>query len=66
MTYLLSAFCIAVGIALIRKPNLFWELEHFLTVKGGDPTKAYMIIKRIIGIVCVCGGIAGIVISLIV
>ncbi|WHH59308.1 hypothetical protein [Petroclostridium sp. X23] len=38
MTYILCGLCIILGVALIRKPDLFWGIEHFLSVKDGEPT----------------------------
>ena len=38
---------IILGLALIRKPDLFWEIEHYFSVRGGEPTNFYLVIRRI-------------------
>ncbi len=65
MIFILSVLCIILGIALINKPDIFWELEHFLSVKDGAPTHFYLVVKRVIGVLVVCGGVAGIVVAFI-
>lgn len=64
MTFILIVFCIVGGIALIKKPDMLWELEHFLSVKHGEPTDFYLVYKRIIGVLLLCGGIVGIVVTI--
>ena len=44
----------------VSETGAFWEIEHFLTVEDGEPTKFYIISRRIAGVIMVCGGIAGI------
>lgn len=64
MTYILCVICIILGLALIRKPDLFWEIEHYFSVRGGEPTNFYLVIRRIIGISVVYGGVIGLIIML--
>lgn len=66
MTFILCVLCIILGVALIRKPDLFWEIEHYFSVSGGEPTNFYFVYKRIIGIIVVCGGVIGLVMMLII
>lgn len=54
MTYILCVLCIILGVALIRKPDLFWEIEHYFSVRGGEPINLYLVSRRIIGIIVVC------------
>ncbi len=61
MTLLIAGLiCVIGGMMMFQKPELFWEIEHFLTVEDGEPTKFYIISRRIAGVIMVCGGIAGI------
>ena len=64
MTYILCVICIILGLALIRKPDLFLEIEHYFSVRGGEPTNFYLVIRRIIGISVVYGGVIGLIIML--
>jgi len=66
MTYVLCVLCIILGVVLIRKPDLFWEIEHYFSVKGGEPTSFYLELKRIVGIAVICGGVICLVVMLIV
>lgn len=66
MTYILCVICIILGLDLIRKPDLFWKIEHYLSVRGGEPTNFYLVTRRIIGISVVCGGVIGLIIMLII
>ena len=66
MTYILCVICIILGLDLIRKPDLFWKIEHYFSVRGGEPTNFYLVTRRIIGISVVCGGVIGLIIMLII
>ena len=57
MELLLSILCILLGVAALRRPDVFWHLSHFLTVKDGEPTKFYLVAERIIGAVALLLGI---------
>ena len=65
MIFIFSVLCIILGTALINKPDIFWKLEHFLSVKDGEPTHFYIVVKQVIGVLMVCGGVAGIVVAFI-
>lgn len=47
-----------LGILMMLKPELLWEIEHFFTVKNGEPTDLYLALMRIGGaiftVVAVC------------
>lgn len=57
MELLLSILCILLGAAALRRPDVFWHLGHFLTVKDGEPTKFYLVAQRILGAVALLLGI---------
>lgn len=38
------------SIFMIIKPEIMWKIEHFLTVKDGEPTDLYILITRLTGI----------------
>ena len=46
-------FLFAVGILMIKKPEIFWKIEHFLTVREGKPSGLYLAIVRISGVACI-------------
>ena len=46
-------FLFAVGILMIGKPEVFWKIEHFLTVREGKPSELYLAIVRISGVACI-------------
>ena len=62
MEFLCCLLCIVLGAVSAYDPDLFWQLEHFWAVEGGAPTKAYRIVRRAVGVFCVCAGAAGLVI----
>lgn len=64
MTFLLSVLCILIGAAAIYKPDVFWNLQHFLYVKDGEPTKFYLICTRAVGVLAICVGVAGVVLEM--
>ena len=36
--------------AMIFKPELLWKIEHFFSVKGGEPTDLYLGLMRVAGV----------------
>lgn len=42
---------LALGLFFLAKPEIVWELQHFLTVKNGEPTDFALRQLRIGGIV---------------
>ena len=49
MKYLYLLLLIILSIFMIFKPTLLWEIEHFLSVKNGEPTDLYITLMRIGG-----------------
>ena len=35
---------------MIFKPELLWKIEHFFSVKGGEPTDLYLGLMRVAGV----------------
>lgn len=49
------------GLFMVFFPDAVWHIQHFLDVRGGEPTDFYLITTRIGGGLCVivatvCGG----------
>ncbi len=47
---------IAIGIFRVAAPDIAWEIEHYFSVKGGEPTEFYLIGTRITGVVMIILG----------
>lgn len=58
MNLILSIIVIIVGSIMVRKPTFVWEIQTFLIVKDGEPTKFYLILVRTFGILAIVAGIA--------
>lgn len=43
-------------------PDLVWQLEHLLDVRGGEPTDFYLKLHRIVGSVCLAAAAVGLVV----
>ena len=39
---LVSVVVIALGIFMVRKPELCWKLKHALDTEGGEPSRHYL------------------------
>lgn len=48
-TLLLLVFLIALSLLMIGGPEWLWKIEHFLEVKGGEPTDFYLAVMRVMG-----------------
>lgn len=46
-------FLLISGVVMIKNPRFVWRVEHFFTVKDGEPTDLYINIVRVIGGVCI-------------
>ncbi|MCH9274960.1 hypothetical protein JS533_001480 [Bifidobacterium amazonense] len=57
---ILAIFTLAFGILSIIAPEAMWKIEHCLDVRGGEPTKYYLIMQRIFGVFTVIVCIAAI------
>lgn len=44
-------FLLGLGAFMVIKPDLFWRLEHFMTVEDGEPTDFYIASRRIAGVI---------------
>lgn len=49
MVYIIFIIMFLGGILMVVNPKLAWELEHFFSVKGGEPTDFYLVTTRISG-----------------
>ena len=50
MEFLVTIFLFLIGLAMLLKPELIWKLDHFLSVKGGEPTELYIALTRLSGV----------------
>lgn len=57
MDFLYLVLLIGIGIFMVIKPDLCWKMDHFFTVKNGEPTEFYIGVTRLIGIFCVLVGL---------
>ena len=62
MELILTLILFFWGLFMVRFPDVVWHLQHFLHVRGGEPTDFYLITTRISGGICmivavVCCGI---------
>ena len=46
-------FLLISGIVMIKNPGFVWRVDHFFTVKDGEPTDLYIHIVRVIGVICI-------------
>jgi hypothetical protein len=49
--------CIGTGLLMLIKPEIMWEIRHFLSVKNGEPTDFYLFTTRMGGIILIIVGI---------
>ncbi len=49
MKYFYLLILIVLSVFMIFKPTLLWKIEHFLSVKNGEPTDLYITLMRIGG-----------------
>lgn len=52
-------FLFVFGLLLLIRPELVWKLDHFLSVKNGEPTELYLAVARISGLVFLLIAIGG-------
>lgn len=65
MDYIWVILLIALGLAMLIKPEILWRIEHMLTVKNGEPTELYLALMRIGGIFFAGAGIVVLIVSLV-
>lgn len=49
MVYFWMALLLVISIFMIIKPELFWKIDHILTVKNGEPTEFSIALIRVGG-----------------
>lgn len=49
MEWLYPLLLFLLGLFMVAKPEILWKLEHFLTVKDGEPSDLYLALTRIGG-----------------
>jgi hypothetical protein len=57
MEYVLLILLTGLGAAMAAAPRVFWKLEHFFSVKGGEPTELYLALTRLSGALFVLTGL---------
>ena len=50
MEYLALPALLVLGLFMLLKPELLWKIEHFFSVKGGEPTDFYLAMMRVGGV----------------
>ena len=48
-----SILVMLAGLAMLLKPDFFWHIEVVCTVKQGEPGKGYLLMMRLLGILCI-------------
>ena len=51
MEYLALPALLILGLAMLFKPEFLWKVEHFFSVKGGEPTELYLQMMRLGGVI---------------
>lgn len=46
---ILELLLIGLGLFALLRPTDMWRVEHFLSVRGGEPTDLYLFMTRIGG-----------------
>ncbi len=49
---------LVLGILMVAAPKLLWKVEHFLSVKGGEPSELYLLAMRLGGIFFILAAVA--------
>lgn len=47
---IVNIIILVLGLFMLIRPDIIWKMEHFLSVKNGEPTEWYLAITRIIGL----------------
>lgn len=56
---LVWVFLLVSGIIMIVKPMFVWKVDHFLSVKDGEPTELYIQLTRLFGGICIVVAVIG-------
>lgn len=51
MEYLALLALLILGLAMLFKPEFLWKIEHFFSVRGGEPTELYLQMMRLGGVI---------------
>ena len=57
MQYIYAVVFIVLGAFMLAKPHTVWKIEHFFSVKNGEPSDFYILCTRIIGGILLLGSI---------
>ena len=57
MQYIYAAVFIVFGSLMLAKPHTVWKIEHFFSVKNGEPSGFYILCTRIIGGILLLGSV---------
>ena len=57
MEYVWIVVLLLLGIAMVRRPEQLWKIEHFWDVKNGEPSELYISLMRVMGTFCIIGSI---------
>ncbi|MBR6790228.1 MAG: nickel ABC transporter permease [Oscillospiraceae bacterium] len=49
----LTVLLLAAGTLMLTKPDIVWKMEHYLSVKNGEPAERYLLVTRVTGAVFV-------------
>ena len=52
-------FLFVFGLLMLIKPEFVWKIDHFLSVKNGEPTELYLAVARISGLAFIAIAIGG-------
>lgn len=58
MNYVLGVIFIAIGVFMIAKPDVCWDIQNMFSTKDGEPSDYYIIMTRVFSIVYFGLGIA--------
>ena len=50
MDFLWIILLFLIGLVAVIWPDKLWKLEHFLTVKNGEPSEFYLAVSRVAGV----------------
>ena len=57
MEVIIMMFLFLWGLLMLFFPGAVWTIQHFLDVRGGEPTDFYLITTRIGGVICMLGAV---------
>lgn len=59
MPYVLVVVLISSGVSMIVKPEIWRRIEHWFSVRGGEPTDAYLFLQRVCGVFIIIVAVVG-------